>query len=53
MNYNEYNELRCIAGDIIIKLYKAKERSQLELLKQQCEHAIKKLDGTSNGWGNV
>lgn len=43
MNYNEYNELRCIAGDIIIQLYEAKKRSQLELLKQQCEHAIEAL----------
>jgi len=43
-NRDENNEIRCIAAEIICRLYKAKDRSQLEMLKVQCERSIEELD---------
>lgn len=39
----ELNDLRCIASEIIVKLYKAEKRRQLELLKMHVDKALDEL----------
>lgn len=38
------NELRCIASEIIIKLFMAKQRQQLQLLSVTANEAMKQLE---------
>lgn len=40
---DQENEMRCIASEIIIKLYEAKNIVQLELLQMHVESALKEL----------
>jgi hypothetical protein len=41
---DEAEVLRCCAHEIIIKLYRAKKRLQIDLLRTHCERAIEELD---------
>lgn len=43
--HDEENTLRCVASDIIIKLYEAKNTVQLELLQMHVDAALKELRG--------
>ena len=40
----DWNELRCIAHDIILQLHAAKEQGQIELLLMACMLSQKSLD---------
>lgn len=42
---DEQNQMRCIASEIIIKLYEAKNIAQLELILMHAQAAIKELRG--------
>jgi hypothetical protein len=46
MNTNEANEMRCIAAEIIVRLYEQKEWGQLKLLKKQIEASLPPKKGT-------
>jgi hypothetical protein len=63
---SESNELRLVAADIVHRLYKGRQVSQLNLLKQQIEVSLKEIkrkrtgikveyitkEGEGNGTGN-
>lgn len=44
MDAQEANTLRCVAADIIIKLYHAGAKSQLTLLEDHINVALNRLD---------
>lgn len=43
MNEQEANDLRAVAHDIIIKLWKAKQTTHLDLLMAHCQSAIDEI----------
>lgn len=40
---NEWNEFRCYAAEIVVRLYKAKQVGQLELLELQIKRSLEEL----------
>jgi hypothetical protein len=43
------NDFRCLASEIICKLYEAKDVSQLKLLKAHCDRALEELAAKPDG----
>lgn len=40
---SEANELRCLAHEVIIKLWKAKQTKHLDLLMAHCQKAVEEI----------
>jgi len=45
----QFNGLRCYANEIILKLFKAKELGQLEILKMYVDRSIEDLKKGTEG----
>lgn len=44
MSKEDLNDLRCIAAEVIITLFNAKEKEQLELLSEQIETSLMAIE---------
>jgi hypothetical protein len=49
MDEKSLNELRCVAAEIIVKLYEAGSASQLKLLKMQVDRSLEALGASEDG----